>query len=208
MRTAARACPVVDAEENVVFVLVADGGQVGDGAWQVAALLAAQHAAELDLAAQRHLVHYARATQLDPTDGNSRVASRTAVSKKNNEDKAGIKKTERRKVSAPHGRKSTGFGSLFRPPRMHCAHAASCYRRNGVVCMRVGHDRDFSPAKTEKPTEMPFLGADLCGPKTTMHYTDAHWRHLANTMGRSVLPASSDNHALKRTKFGYHGKVH
>ena len=89
---AARACPVVDAEENVVFVLVADGGQVGDGAWQVAALLAAQHAAELDLAAQRHLVHYARATQLDPTDGSSRVASRTAVSKKNNEDKAGIKK--------------------------------------------------------------------------------------------------------------------
>jgi len=58
------ACPVLDAEEDIIFVLVADGRQVGDGSRQVAALLAAQVSAKLHLALQRHVVHFTRIRQM------------------------------------------------------------------------------------------------------------------------------------------------
>jgi len=54
------ACPVGNAEQYIVLVLVADRRQVGDGSRQVAALLAAQHSAELDDAFQRLVVNFTR----------------------------------------------------------------------------------------------------------------------------------------------------
>jgi len=59
-----RTCPVLDAEENVLFVLVADGGQVGDSSWQVAAFLTAQHSTELDSALERHVVNFTHIRQM------------------------------------------------------------------------------------------------------------------------------------------------
>jgi len=61
-----RTCPVLDAEENVVFVFVADSGQVGDGSWQITAFLTAQHSTELDLALQRHVINFTHIRQTSP----------------------------------------------------------------------------------------------------------------------------------------------
>ena len=54
------AYPVVNAEENVLLVFVANRRQIGDGSRQVAALLAAEHSAELDHTMQVQIVNYTR----------------------------------------------------------------------------------------------------------------------------------------------------
>ena len=53
-----RTCPILDAEENVLFVFVADSGQVSDCSRQVAAFLTAQHSTELDDALERHVINF------------------------------------------------------------------------------------------------------------------------------------------------------
>jgi len=65
---------------------------------------------------------------------------------------------------------------------MHSIDAAYfCARLS--VCMSV---TTMSPAKTDEPIEMPFGKQTRVGPRNQVTDGAVHWRHLVNTIDRSV----------------------
>jgi len=91
-----------------------------------------------------------------------------------------------------------GYHHCRRCMGMHAyTDAAYCYVRSGVVCLYVYvvsvsvFVTAMSLAKTAEPIKMPLGKQTRVGLRNHVLDGGSHWRHMANMIDRSVMPAAA-----------------